>query len=282
MTRLLVCGIAVMDYVHRMDALPSGGAKHRSHAFDRIGGGCAANAAVGAARLGAEVTLMARLGRDATGDELAAMLEDAGVTPALARGGRTPLSSVMVDAAGERMIVNFPGADLPTTPPPIPGFDAALTDCRWPEAAGAVLRGARDRDLPGVLDGEKYTPEPLAALASHVVFSAPGLRDFTGIDALGPALADAARRLPGRVAYTDGPDGVVWAGGPHIPAPKVAVVDTLGAGDLWHGAFALALGRRQGLDAASHFANRAAAIKCTRAGGWEVYPTAHDLEERCP
>ncbi|NEU36740.1 sugar kinase, partial [bacterium LRH843] len=58
-------------------------------------------------------------------------------------------------------------------------------------------------------------------------------------------------------------------------------VDTLGAGDLWHGAFALALGRREGLDAASHFANRAAAIKCTRAGGWEVYPQARDLEERC-
>ncbi len=278
MTRLLVCGIAVMDYVHRVDAMPVGEGKHRSTAFERIGGGCAANAAVGAARLGAEVTLMARLGADAAGDELAAMVAARGVTPAFARGGRTPLSSVLIDAAGERMIVNFPGADLPVQPPAVPAFDAALCDCRWPQAAEVVLRTARGAGKPGVLDGEKYTPEPLAALASHVVFSAPGLRDFTGIDALPRALADAAARLPNRVAYTDGADGVRWAAGPHVPAPRVAAVDTLGAGDLWHGAFALALGRGLDLAAASTFANAAAALKCTRAGGWDHYPTAQELE----
>ncbi|MEM7487685.1 MAG: PfkB family carbohydrate kinase [Pseudomonadota bacterium] len=273
---MVVCGIAVMDYVHRMAALPSGGAKFRSHDFARIGGGCAANAAVGAARLGAEVTLVSRFGTDATGDELAALLEGQRVDLAVARGGRTPLSSVMVDAAGERMIVNYRGGDLPEVPPPVPAFDAALCDCRWPRATEAVLRAAAGR--PTVIDGERDTPEHLAALASHVVFSADGLRDFTGIDGLPKALTAAAVRLPGRVAYTDGPDGVHWAGGPHVPAPRVAAVDTLGAGDLWHGAFTLALGRGVGLDVASDFANRAAALKCARAGGWEVYPTAAELE----
>ncbi|SFJ33615.1 PfkB family carbohydrate kinase [Jannaschia pohangensis] len=280
--RVLVCGIAVMDYVHRVETLPQGGAKHRSFAFERIGGGCAANAAVGAARLGGEVTLMTRLGRDATGDELAAMLTAQGLRPAFARGGATPLSSVMVDRAGERMIVNFPGSDLPETPPPVPEFDVALADCRWPQATEAVLRAARKAGRPAVLDGEKFTPAPLAALATHVVFSAPGLRDFTGIDALPRALADAAARLPGQVAYTDGPDGVHWANGPHVPAPKVHAVDTLGAGDLWHGAFALALGRGADLTAASAFANTAAAHKCSRAGGWTTYPTHSELETPCP
>ena len=278
MTRLLVCGIAVMDYVHRVDTIPEGEGKHRSTAFERIGGGCAANAAVGAARLGAQVTLMTRLGVDPTGDELAAMLARFGIVPAYARAGRTPLSSVMVDRRGERMIVNFPGADLPQVPPPVPACDAVLSDCRWPEAAEAVLRHARAHGLPGVLDGEKYTPEPLAALASHVVFSAPGLRDFTGIDALPAALADAAARLPGRVAYTDGPDGVHWAGGPHITAPRITPVDTLGAGDVWHGAFALALGWGLSLTDASDYANRVAALKCQRAGGWDTYPTDTELE----
>lgn len=278
MIRLLVCGIAVMDYVHRVDVLPITEGKHRSTAFDRIGGGCAANAAVGAARLGARVTLMARLGADATGDELAAMFAARGLTPALARGGRTPLSSILIDRAGERMIVNFPGADLPRVPPPIPDTDVVLSDCRWPEAAEAVLRAARARELPSVLDGEKYTPEPLAALATHTVFSAPGLRDFTGIDALPKALADAAARLPNHVAVTDGPDGVRWGDGLHVPAPSVTPVDTLGAGDLWHGAFALALGQGRDRRAASDFANRAAALKCTRAGGWDHYPTSDELE----
>ncbi|WGH79918.1 PfkB family carbohydrate kinase [Jannaschia ovalis] len=278
MTRLLVCGISVIDYVHRVEALPQGALKHRSTDFRQIGGGCAANAAVGAARLGGEVTLVSRMGTDPAGDALAALLAQAGVTPLLARGGRTPLSSVMVDPAGERMIVNFPGAGLPSAPPDLPAFDAALADCRWPEAAEAVLRAAREGGKPAVLDGERYTPQALAELATHVVFSAPGLQDFTGETDLGAALAQAAARLPGRVAYTDGPNGVVWAGGPHVPAPAVEAVDTLGAGDLWHGAFALALSRGEGLDAASRFANVAGAIKCTRPGGWKVYPTARDLE----
>ena len=276
MTRLLVCGIAVIDDVHRVHVLPSGGAKHRSHAYARIGGGCAANAAVGAARLGAKVRLLTRMGRDGPGDALAAMLIAEGIVPAFARGGRTPLSSVMIDRAGERMIVNFPGADLPVTPPQIPAFDAVLTDCRWPEAAEAVLRAAHGR--PAVIDAEKYLPEPLARLASHVVFSAPGLRDFSGTDDLARALADTAARLPGRVGYTDGADGVRWDDGLHVPAPQVEPVDTLGAGDLWHGAFTFALARGETLDAACRFANRAAAAKCARAGGWEVYPTAGDLE----
>jgi sulfofructose kinase len=278
MTRLLVCGIAVMDYVHRVEALPVSEGKHRSTSFERIGGGCAANAAVGAARLGARVTLMARLGVDATGDELAAMFADRGLTPALARGGRTPLSSILIDRRGERMIVNFPGTDLPTAPPPVPDTDVVLSDCRWPEAAEAALRMARATGIPGVLDGEKYTPEPLAALATHAVFSAPGLRDFTGIDALPKALADAAARLANHVAVTDGPDGVRWGDGLHVTAPCIVPVDTLGAGDLWHGAFALALGQGRDRAAASTFANATAALKCTRAGGWDHYPTLHELE----
>ena len=280
MTRLLVVGISVIDYVHRMDALPAGGAKFRSHGFARIGGGCGANAAVGAARLGGDVTLLTRLGADAAGDELAGMLGATGVTLRAARGGRQPLSSIMVDAAGERMIVNYPGEGLADAPPDVPAFDALNADCRWPEATDAALRAARAAGVPSVIDGERYTPEPLAALATHVVFSVQGIRDFAGVDDADAALADAARRLPGRVAYTDGPRGVVWWGGPVVEAPAVDPVDTLGAGDLWHGAFALALGRGAALEEASRFANRAAALKCARAGGWDVYPDAAAMEER--
>lgn len=278
MTRLLVVGISVIDHVHRMDALPAGGSKFRSHAFEVIGGGCGANAAVGAARLGGDVTLLTRLGEDGPGDALGAMLEGAGLRVLAARGGRQPLSSVMVDAAGERMIVNYPGADLATVPPSLLPFDAVNADCRWPAATQAALRAARAAGVPSVIDGERFTPEPLAAMASHVVFSVQGLRDFAGIDDPDTALADAARRLPGRVAYTDGPRGVVWAGGPLVPAPPVRAVDTLGAGDLWHGAFALALGRGQDVEAASRYANRAAALKCSRAGGWDAYPLAAEME----
>ena len=279
MNRLLVVGIAVLDYVHRMDALPEGGAKFRSHGFERIGGGCGANAAVGAARLGGEVTLLSRLGDDEAGEELAAMLAEAGLRLSCPRGGRQPLSSIMIDAEGERMIVNYPGEGLSEDVPDLPAFDAVLTDCRWEAAAGAALAVARDRGLPGVIDGERFVPPGVAAMASHVVFSAQGLCDFAGTGDLDAALDATAARLPGLVAYTDGPRGVIWAGGPEIAGARIAAVDTLGAGDLWHGVFALGLARGEGLAAASRLANRAAGLKCARAGGWDVYPVAAELED---
>lgn len=277
MSRVLVCGLATVDMVHLVDVLPEGGNKHRSHGLRQIGGGCAANAAVAIARLGGEAVLLTRLGDDAAGDWLVAALAAQGVTLLAppTPDAQTPQSAVMVDAAGERMIVNFRGAGLPENVPDLPEFDAALADTRWPAGADVVLRAARGGGLPGVLDGEAPVG-PEAALASHVVFAAPGLRAFAGMDDLDAALA--ATDLPGRVAYTDGAAGVVWKDGPRLAPPPVAVVDTLGAGDVWHGAFALALARGGGLDAASRFANRAAAMKCTRAGGWDVYPTAQELD----
>ena len=276
--RVLVCGIAVLDHVFAVDALPAGGIKHRAHGLRMVGGGCAANAAVAVARLGGEALLATRLGDDAAGRWLADALGAQGVrllAPPVP-GAQTPQSAVMVDAAGERMIVNFRGAGLSDAPPgDLPPFDAALADTRWGEGARAVLALAAARRLPGVLDGEAPVGLEEARLASHVVFSAQGLRDFAGKEDLDAALAGAG--LPGHVAYTDGAAGVVWRGGPRIAPPAVAVVDTLGAGDVWHGAFALALARGEGLDAASRFANGAAAAKCGRAGGWEAWPVAADL-----
>lgn len=274
---ILVCGIAVLDTVYSVGVLPSGGHKHRADGLRQVGGGCAANAAVAIARLGGAVTLLTRLGDDAAGRWLSRALTAQGVTmlaPPIP-DAQTPQSAVMVDAEGERMIVNFRGAGLPDAVPDLPEFDVALTDTRWRAGALAVLDTARDRGRPGILDGEAPVG-PEAALASHVVFSAPGLCDFAGMDGLDAGLA--ATGLAGEVAYTDGAAGVVWRGGPRIAPPPVAVVDTLGAGDVWHGAFALAVQRGLGLDAASRFANHAAATKCGRAGGWEVYPTARDLE----
>ena len=274
---LLVCGIAVLDHVHRMDVLPRGGLKHRSRAHEVIGGGCGANAAVAAARLGGAVTLCVRLGADAAGDALAGLLAGRGPVLACPRGGRQPVSAVMIDAGGERMIVNYPGANLPEAVPDLPACDAVLTDGRWPAAARAALADAARRGVPAVLDAERHVPPDLAAMATHVVFSAPGLRDFAGTADLDAALGAAAARLPGRVGYTDGPRGVAWDDGATHPASPVAAVDTLGAGDVWHGAFALALARGLDLGAASRAANAAAAAKCARAGGWDAYPTAADM-----
>ena len=264
---VLVVGIAVLDHVHRMDALPEGGRKHRSAAFAEVVGGCAAVAALAVARLGGRALLATRLGDDGPGAAIRAALEREGVdlSPTVV-GGTTPISSVMVDAAGERMIVNFPGSGLAEAPGALPEADAVLTDTRW--GGAAAMRHARALGVPGILDGEPPTEAEAAALATHVVFSAPGLAAFPG----------GLEAVPGDAAVTDGARGCRWRGGDWTPPPRVAVADTLGAGDVWHGAFALALAEGMDRAAATRFANAAGAAKCRNGRGGLGAPTRAEVE----
>jgi len=167
----------------------------------------------------------------------------------------------------------------------LPGdFDAGLADTRWPDGAEALMRVARERGLPGVLDAEAPIREAEAALhlASHIAFSAQGLRDWSGHEDLARALADVAAETGAFACVTDGAKGVSWrhreASG-FVPAFKIDPVDTLGAGDVWHGAFALRLGEGASAVDAIRFANAVAAIKCTRSNGRAGYPTRTEAEE---
>lgn len=151
-----------------------------------------------------------------------------------------------------------------------PEADAMLVDTRWNAAAETVLRLARGRDIPGVVDAED--PVDLAAIeqASHVAFSKQGLLDLTGETTIAAALRSSAKRLSGWVCVTDGAAGAYVLDGAkveHIPGFAVTAEDTLAAGDVWHGAFALRLAEGADEISAMVFANAAAALKCTRPGG---------------
>jgi sulfofructose kinase len=179
---------------------------------------------------------------------------------------------------GERLICayNDPLLDHDATWLPrerIADFDAALADVRWPAGAAVVLDAARMAGIPAVFDGDVGPPEALADLApraTHVVYSEPGLALASGSNAPGDGLARIAATHPGMVGVTLGPEGFLWrsAGQEHrMPAPRITAVDTLAAGDVWHGAFTLALAEHRDIADAARFANAAAAIKCTRPGG---------------
>ena len=117
---------------------------------------------------------------------------------------------------------------------------------RWPAGGLAALGSARARGVPGVLDCD-HDPagrEDTLKAASHIVFALPTLVTYSGTDDASEALRRAADRTGAWVAATAGADGVYWlADGTvaHLPAHEVAAVDTLGAGDVFHGAFALGL-----------------------------------------
>ena len=280
MTTVLVAGVAVIDFVFKVDEMPRRAEKYRALGAEIIGGGGAANAAVTIARLGGEAILATRLGDDAIADMIVAELHREGVDCSLVRrldGKRSSFSSVFVDRAGDRQIVNFRDMgmsfDADWVTGMIPGrFDAALADTRWPQGGPAVLRAARERGLPAVVDAEAPIHEALDTLmaGTHVAFSRQGLGDFAGHGDIESGLRKAAETTGAWVCVTDGEHGVTYlADGTfgHVPAFPVDVVDTLAAGDVWHGAFALALGEGQAEIEAIRFANAVAAIKCTKFGG---------------
>jgi sulfofructose kinase len=288
---VLCVGHAVHDFVFGVAAMPAAAKKHRATAFESVGGGPAATAAVAVARLGGAAALAARVGDDAVGGLIVAELEGYGVDCALVRrcaGRRSSVSAVMIDPAGERMIVNYLDPDLPQDagwlPDPLSaGAAAVLADVRWAEGAKTILPRARAAGIPAVLDADHPLPADPALLAgaSHIAFSADGLADYARGRGTADALRAAAAETGAWACVTLGADGVMVADGDGmatVPGFRVAAVDTLGAGDVWHGAFALALAERRPEAAAVRFANAAAALKVGRAGGRRGAPTRAEVD----
>src|SRR3954466_14434255 len=107
--RVLCAGIAVLDHVYHLEKFPLPGTKTRARDFALVGGGCAANAAVAIARLGGHASLAAPLGGDDVGDQIRAGLAAEGVdcrASVRVAGATSPISAILVDASGERIIVN--------------------------------------------------------------------------------------------------------------------------------------------------------------------------------
>jgi sulfofructose kinase len=124
--------------------------------------------------------------------------------------------------------------------------DAVVADNRFPEFVPPICMAARARGLTVVLDADRPTQmsDELFRIATHVVFSSECLRATTGLDDLAAALAAMAGRTPSFLAVTQGPRDVLWREGATLrqsPVFAVEAIDTLGAGDVFHGAFTLAL-----------------------------------------
>ena len=296
MAKVVCVGISVFDYVFGVERLPEAHIKHYALGRREVTGGIAANAARAVVRLGGRAALVSRVGDDLPGRMVRADLaREAGLDldglHAL-DGVRTSLSAVIVDASGERMLVNDtdPRAlmGLEGVPPGVfEGADAVLADTRWADGAGLAVRAARERGVPGVLDFDRVPDhggtEALLDAASHVVFGRQGLLGLTGTADVADGLRRARELCPaGWLAVTAGAEGVFWlddgARVGHLPGHAVVAVDTLGAGDIFHAAFALALAEGRGEAEATRFGNAAAALKCARPGGGAGAPTRGEVE----
>ncbi|ESZ26833.1 MULTISPECIES: sugar kinase [unclassified Mesorhizobium] len=282
--KLLSVGALTLDTILRVETLPVHQGKFIASDGVQIASGMATSAACAAHRLGAEVSLWASAGDDAVADQLIAGIEAEGVDCTFVRrvrGARSALASILVDAYGERIIVPFYDGLAQADPEALPvadltAFDAVLVDVRWPGAAALALRAARALGRPAILDADTaplQILEQLLPLATHIVASETAARIVCG-QALDPetACADLASRTDAFVAVTGGAAGSWWhdrrAGCVrHVAAPKIKAIDTLAAGDVFHGAFAVGLAEAMPVEQALRFASAAAALKCLRFGG---------------
>ena len=287
MTRVLVVGVAVLDFVFYVEEFPTGGEKHRALDAAVVGGGCAANAAVAITRLGGDALLSTRMGGDQIGRMIRDDLLEESIDLSLSdrSGRRSSYSSILVDAQGERQIMNYRGEGLIQTPRNLTGasgVQAVLADTRWSEGALAAMEMARCNRVPGVLDVEAPADFDALGPASHLAFSEQGLAHF--YPELGPeeGVKQAVQEYGDWVCVTLGADGVLWCDDTdsgHVPSFAVDVVDSLGAGDVWHGAFSMQLAEGAGETEAIIFANAVAALKCTRQGGRAGSPTRIEVEK---
>jgi sulfofructose kinase len=292
--RILCAGGAVQDIVMRVDKFPDAGTKVQASDFLVTIGGQAGNAAVAVARLGGRVTFSGPLGAD--NDEIAGRICDALLREHVdcsgvlrVPGAMSSVSLILVDAAGEKMIATRRDQGLSDIAPSDPAStvataDAVLLDNRYPNFVTPICRAAQARNIPRVLDLDRAAPadDPLLNACSHVIASAEALRGSTGLSDLPAALRKLGSSYNGFLAYTDGADGIYWLESGevrHMPAFAVKAVDTLGAGDVFHGAFTFRLVETGDLIDSIRFGAAAAAIKCTRFGGLMGAATRAEVDE---
>jgi sugar/nucleoside kinase (ribokinase family) len=233
---------------------------------DVAAGGPATNAAVTAAALGAEATLLTVLGAHPLAALARADLEAHGVRVvdlAPEHPGPPPVSAVAVrDRDGERTVVSRNAAGSEATWDGAVEADAVLLDGHHPNLALAVAKAANAAGVPVVLDAGSWKPVldellPLvdvAACSAHFRAPEPGLHQ-RGV----PTVITTAGPGPVRWSTADGRSG-------EVPVPAVDARDTLGAGDVWHGALAVAVAREPTVTDRIRFANEVAAERVRFVG----------------
>jgi sulfofructose kinase len=290
--RVICIGHAALDRIYRIEAFPPRPTKVRAIEHIETGGGMAANAAVAVSRLGGRAELWSRVGDDQAGISIRAGLKaervDIRYVDTFA-GVRSSTSAIIVDDNGERLIVGNRDTGMPSGTQWLPlerikDADAVLGDVRWLEGTRAAFQEARRHGVPTILDadlGAREAMPDLLLVTDYAIFSEPALHELhPGLDvdaALHQLLAAGALHA----GVTLGAQGYRYrerGGGGSVPAPAVDVIDTTGAGDAFHGTFALMLAEGAATVEAARAAVHAASRKCTRLGSRAGLPSRAELD----
>lgn len=296
--KIVVLGSLNMDLLMRVPRAPLAGETLLGRSLQHLPGGKGGNQAVSCARQGAEVTMIARVGRDADGDALCAALAADGIRlDAVQRDATqaTGVALVMVEDSAQNRIVVIPGANQAVTLDE-PAFVAALQGAacfvtQLESPLPVVLRAiglAQEAGCPVVLNPSPMQPLPegLWPQVATLVLNEVEAAEYTGLavaDAAGAVAAARAlmQRGVGRVVVTLGAQGAVSVDAQRAclhPSMPVQAVDTTAAGDTFTGALAVALAQGARLPQAAARGVQAAALCVTRAGAQPSIPRAAEVD----
>ena len=290
---IVVVGGANYDYLARGPKLPAPGDTVEGDLVDDAPGGKGANQAVAAARLGARVTFVGRIGQDERGDRvLAAFHRDQVDTTRVIRDPTAPtgVALVQVDGSGQKQILAVGGANRRLTPDDvqaaaqvIAAADLLLIQLEVPlDAVRTAVQLAHKAKVKVLLDPAPPIPLPdeLLRLVDAIKPNSGEAKVLTGIDvrdhrSAHAAAADLLRRGVRAVAIAAGQEGILamWQGGElWLPRVPVKSIDATGAGDAFAAALGVALAEGRSFAEASSFANAAAALATTIVGAQAALP----------
>ena len=294
---ILVAGSANIDFVTRVEHIPAPGETVLGQSYSVSGGGKGANQAVACGRSGGKASFLGALGADSFAETLRASLRESGVQDqSLTLDLPTGAAFISVSEAGENAITVASGANAGLKPEHLGGLqDVTHLVMQLEIPLGSVVAYAQAAKLAGVqvvlnaAPARELPPELLNSV-SLLVVNEGELASLVGPGQVRAQLRRAADLGPARVIVTLGGQGSLALDtlAPaeyqyvQVPAQRVKVLDTTGAGDTYVGALVTALSEGQVLAQAMHFATTAAGLACTRAGAQPSMPTRAEIEGALP
>lgn len=292
---VLVLGSINADLVLRTPRLPRSGETIRATSVARYPGGKGANQAVAAARMGAQVHLVGRVGNDAAGAELLEALRGEGIDTsgvAIDDEEQTGTALITVSEGGDNTIVTSGGAnhrvdraELDAFEGMLPGARVVLVQLEIPiQAVDAAVRSAASAGVAVVLDPApvRELPDDLYRCATWITPNEHEAAELTGMEDPEKAALELRKRGVENAVVTLGERGCLYigpAGTFEIPAPKVTAVDTVACGDAFNGALGAHLSGGEDTVDALLRACAAGAAAATRQGAFPSLPGRRQMED---
>jgi len=293
--RIVGIGHATVDVFGVVPRYPQRDTKTELVEYSKQGGGPVATALCAAAALGVQTTFVGKVGDDELGRYILAGLREFGVDcehVVIEEGGYSPTSFVVADRETASRTIFYTRGDLTPLAPRqvdlsvLADTKVLLVDGLQPEAQIAAAEAAHDRGVTVLLDAGSLREGmgELVALADVVIASERFATDLAPRGEIEDSLMELAKMGPRVAIVTLGDAGSIGLEGQKLvrqAAHEIDAVDTTGAGDVYHGAFAAAMVRGYTLERAMQFASVAAGLSCQALGGRAGIPELDEVLDAC-